>query len=473
MIDLAESSSTGWERIRHRPVRPRRTRSRRVRVAARRSSANLSHAAAASPPSPRATSSPPQRGARVFKQPPIQRAVGAFGCGGAVDRIASRYLRRAGAVPLHVARARKGRIVLAWLAEPRRARRADRRLILADEPVIAAARAWLEADARAGESSGGRDTAPPPDGLPVVRGPSAALPAERRPRTTSCSGQAGGRWRTRWCASSRRPASCVARNSTSDGQARAAPPRRACRAPRRPASEFSGVAAERVAGTTRGDPQRRLVPPLRDRAHQRRLQGDGRLQPCSRCSRTSTCCNNVAAASTDSRRRTSATDRARQWLAEHYPGLLRGLRRSEDETRETGSRRLRLRTGRPRCPATSSAAHRPRAARGRVRSSPATRRVLCRSSARQLARPRQEMLATMVMLGMQRIVIESGRIKASMRFHIDTRSAAADGRAAARSTCRTKINGAGSFGVGPWGVSASMQNTIGYVSTQQTRPPRR
>ena len=38
------------------------------------------------------------------------------------------------------------------------------------------------------------------------------------------------------------------------------------------------------------------------------------------------------------------------------------------------------------------------------------------------------MLATMVMLGMQRIVIESGRLSASMRFHIDTRSAAADDR---------------------------------------------
>src|SRR5262249_50433487 len=37
---------------------------------------------------------------------------------------------------------------------------------------------------------------------------------------------------------------------------------------------------------------------------------------------------------------------------------------------------------------------------------------------RRLAKMRQEMLATMVMLGMQRIVVESGRISASMRFHI-------------------------------------------------------
>ena len=45
---------------------------------------------------------------------------------------------------------------------------------------------------------------------------------------------------------------------------------------------------------------------------------------------------------------------------------------------------------------------------------------------RYLARQRQQQLATMVMLGMQRIVIDSGRINASMRFHIDTRSAASE-----------------------------------------------
>ena len=31
------------------------------------------------------------------------------------------------------------------------------------------------------------------------------------------------------------------------------------------------------------------------------------------------------------------------------------------------------------------------------------------------------------------------------------------------------MNASGSFGVGLWGVSASMLNTIGYVSTQRTQ----
>lgn len=86
----------------------------------------------------------------------------------------------------------------------------------------------------------------------------------------------------------------------------------------------------------------------------------------------------------------------------------------------------------------------------------------------QMARQRQQMLATMVMLGMQRIVIDSGKINASMRFHIDTRSAAQDDQGSTFSEQNT-INAAGSYGVGPWGVSASVSNTIGYVSTQRSQ----
>jgi hypothetical protein len=86
----------------------------------------------------------------------------------------------------------------------------------------------------------------------------------------------------------------------------------------------------------------------------------------------------------------------------------------------------------------------------------------------QMARQRQQMLATMVMLGMQRIVIDSGKINASMRFHIDTRSAAQDEQGSTLSEQNT-ISASGSYGVGPWGVSASVSNTIGYVSTQKSQ----
>ena len=87
---------------------------------------------------------------------------------------------------------------------------------------------------------------------------------------------------------------------------------------------------------------------------------------------------------------------------------------------------------------------------------------------RYLARQRQQMLATMIMLGMQRIVIDSGRISAAMRFHVDTRSAANEDRAS-QTSVQNRVRGSGSFGVGPWGASAEIENNIGYVSTQRSQ----
>ncbi|MDB5915632.1 MAG: hypothetical protein JWP22_4307 [Ramlibacter sp.] len=88
---------------------------------------------------------------------------------------------------------------------------------------------------------------------------------------------------------------------------------------------------------------------------------------------------------------------------------------------------------------------------------------------RQLARQRQQMLATMVQMGMQRIVIDSGKINAAMRFHIDTRSAANRDHGT-QTGMQNRVRAGGSFGVGPWGASAEVENTISFVSTdrQQT-----
>ncbi len=87
---------------------------------------------------------------------------------------------------------------------------------------------------------------------------------------------------------------------------------------------------------------------------------------------------------------------------------------------------------------------------------------------RALAKSRQQMLSTMVMMGMQRIVVESGKINAEMRFHIDTRSAAQADRGSTFSE-QNQIEASGSYGVGPWGVSAKMTNNIGYVSTERSQ----
>jgi len=85
-----------------------------------------------------------------------------------------------------------------------------------------------------------------------------------------------------------------------------------------------------------------------------------------------------------------------------------------------------------------------------------------------MARSRQQMLSTMVMMGLQRIVVESGRLNASMRFHIDTRSAANDDRGSSFDMRNDTTVGVGAK-VGPWGVEGKMQNTVGYVSTERTQ----
>ncbi|WP_196137484.1 hypothetical protein [Aliikangiella sp. G2MR2-5] len=87
---------------------------------------------------------------------------------------------------------------------------------------------------------------------------------------------------------------------------------------------------------------------------------------------------------------------------------------------------------------------------------------------RQVARQRQQMLATMVQMGMQRIVIDSGKINASMRFHIDTRSAANQDRGR-EFGMQNRVKAAGRFGMGPWGASAEVENNISYVSTQRSQ----
>ncbi len=84
-----------------------------------------------------------------------------------------------------------------------------------------------------------------------------------------------------------------------------------------------------------------------------------------------------------------------------------------------------------------------------------------------LARNRQQLLATMIQMGMQRIVIESGRLNAAMRFHIDTTSAAANDKGS-QFDMRNTTEGSIGAKFGPWGAEAKVQNTIGYVSTDRT-----
>lgn len=168
---------------------------------------------------------------------------------------------------------------------------------------------------------------------------------------------------------------------------------------------------------------------------------------------------------------------ARQWLADRFPEsfVVEGESDAwesdqpltpEEQAERAATIRLRLRPG-ARMP--SETALRSALGLGPQDSVPGGDPESLVPLARiAMARNRQQMLSTMVMLGMQRIVIESGRLHASMRFHIDTRSAAQQDRGS-QFDLRNTASVAGNVGFGPWGASASMTNTIGYVSTQKTQ----
>lgn len=51
---------------------------------------------------------------------------------------------------------------------------------------------------------------------------------------------------------------------------------------------------------------------------------------------------------------------------------------------------------------------------------------------------------------------------------MDTRSAASEDRGS-QFSMQNRIKASGSFGVGPWGASAEVENNIGYVSTQRSQ----
>ena len=89
---------------------------------------------------------------------------------------------------------------------------------------------------------------------------------------------------------------------------------------------------------------------------------------------------------------------------------------------------------------------------------------------RKMGRDKQAMLATLVMLGMQRVVVDEGRLHASMDMRVDTRSIS-EQREQDRFDSRVNTAASASVGAGPWAASASVSATVGYVRSddQYTR----
>jgi hypothetical protein len=176
---------------------------------------------------------------------------------------------------------------------------------------------------------------------------------------------------------------------------------------------------------------------------------------------------------------------AREWLAERFPGSftidggdendpeeLAGLapderrdRQAEIQAERDAATRLLLRPG-AGPPSETALRNALGVPEGEVIAT-GDPEALVPFARQALARSRQQLLATMVQMGMQRIVIDSGRLNASMRFHIDTSSAAANDKGSQFDLRNTTEGGIGAK-FGPWGAEAKVQNTIGYVTTDRT-----
>ena len=249
------------------------------------------------------------------------------------------------------------------------------------------------------------------------------------------------------------------------------------REPRRPAlaraqnagSEFSGVATDRLARTTRDMLNAvsfpRFVTELITGVF--KAMNDSNQQQLTAFVEL---IRNVAQTTEGFADANVGIAGARQWLAEHFPGLVRGpgrrrgrVRRGPVRSRAGGASPARGRDpGRARCRHAAGASPRRQPAdRGRAahfaRRSGRRTGLRVRSRSPGAARPRRcspatasRLLSTMVQMGLQRIVIESGRLNASMRFHIDTSSAASDDRGSQFDMRNTaEVSGGASFG--PWG----------------------
>jgi hypothetical protein len=230
--------------------------------------------------------------------------------------------------------------------------------------------------------------------------------------------------------------------------------------------QFSGVSAAKVAGTTQAILNAvsfpRFVTDLINGVF-RAMVDSNRQQMASYVDLI----KNVAASVDGFAEMSMGQDQARQWLVDTFPGsfVIEGGADAdtppEDRAEENQSARVRLRDG---AAMPSEEALRTAFGLGPQESVPSgdPENALMPFARRAIARQRQQVLASMVMMGMQRIVIESGRINAAMRFHIDTRSTASD-ESGSKFNLENQTSVSGSY----WGVTASMKNTIGYVSTQK------
>ena len=90
--------------------------------------------------------------------------------------------------------------------------------------------------------------------------------------------------------------------------------------------------------------------------------------------------------------------------------------------------------------------------------------ILVPAARRKLAQNRMQMLSTLILMGMNRIIVTAGKIRATMQFHIDTTDRDQEQRA---TDFDARMGASGQFGMGWWSASASM--SVAYVSSVRSQ----
>lgn len=90
--------------------------------------------------------------------------------------------------------------------------------------------------------------------------------------------------------------------------------------------------------------------------------------------------------------------------------------------------------------------------------------VIVPAARRYIAQSRQQMLSSMVLMGINRVIVTRGRIKAQMGFRIDTKDYAT---ASASKSFDTKTESQARYGAWYTPVKASVKTTVAYVSSSQ------
>ena len=151
-------------------------------------------------------------------------------------------------------------------------------------------------------------------------------------------------------------------------------------------------------------------------------------------------------------------NQARDWLAQSHPQVIR-LQRSGDGAV------ARPAEGADDAEAAQASVKRDLGVPGETTIDDETvEQVLVPAARRKLAQSRQQVLATMVLMGINRIVVTSGRIKAAMGFRIDTTDR---GRAESATKFDSKTEMQAKYGWFLSPVSVSVKSTVAYVSSSK------